>query len=101
MSIRAFIKSDPAYTAGLIIAACIGFNGISVAWEFANKVYDDYEDSKLTDIVELIDNTHDINRKLELMNILRDACIANPKWKDLDEDSTTYTTCNWAMGTEL
>ena len=55
MSIRAFIKSDPAYAAGLIIAACIGFNGISFAWEFANKVYDDYEDSKLTDIVELID----------------------------------------------
>ncbi len=101
MSIKSFFTSEPFKAAQLVIGSCIVFNGLSVSYTFIMDVYDTYADIELYSIVEMIDNTRDINRKLEYMDIVRNTCLTNTKWKDLDKDSATYFICDWAMGTEL
>lgn len=96
-----FIKSEPTKVALYIIGACIVCNGFAISISYIYDAYDRLSANNLAEVVEMIDHTHNIDRKLELMNILRDACINNPKWQKLDEDDDTHQTCDWAMGTDI
>ena len=105
MSIKSFIRSEPAQMAMLIITVCAVINGATAvattAADYVRSINTNYLNNRLADIDESIYDTKDINRKLELMNILRDACIDNPGWQDLDENDPSKLTCTWVMGTDI
>jgi len=101
MSFKSFITSEPLHTGLLVLGMFSIFNGFTITYKFIYDVYDDYQIQQLADAVETIYDTQDIDRRLELVNKLRESCIATPDWKSLDQDDATYIACDWAMGTDI